>query len=71
MKTLYKGTKIVGEKGNVYHIDSVISVGTGQGDIYKVCNDRKEIFAFKLFHTGNPKKIRRQIERLMQRGQAW
>lgn len=70
METLYKGTKLMGENGNVYHVDSVISVGTGQGDIYKVRNDRKEVFAFKLFHTGKPKKIRRQIERLVRRGQA-
>lgn len=70
METLYKGIKLVGENGTVYHVDSVISVGTGQGDIYKVRNDRKEVFAFKLFHTGKPRKIRRQIEKLVRRGQA-
>ncbi len=70
METLYKGTKLTGENGNIYHIDSVISTGTGQGDIYKVRNDRKEVFALKLFHTGKPKKIRRQIETLVRRGQA-
>lgn len=70
MEMLYKGTRLSGENGNIYHVDSVISTGTGQGDIYKVRNDRKEVFALKLFHTGKPKKIRRQIETLVRRGQA-
>ncbi|MDE7108194.1 MAG: hypothetical protein K2O39_07715 [Clostridiales bacterium] len=70
METLYKGTKLLGENGNIYRVDSLISTGTGQGDIYKVRNDRKEVFALKLFHTGKPKKIRRQIETLVRRGQA-
>ena len=53
---LFKGTKITGKNGNVYTVDSLISEGTGQGDIYKLRNDRKEVYAFKLFHTGNKKK---------------
>lgn len=70
MQKLYKGAKLIGENGNVYYVVSEISSGTGQGDIYKVRNERKEIFAFKLFHTGKQKRIRRQIERLVRRGQA-
>ena len=48
----------------------LISEGTGQGDIYKVINDKKEIFALKLFHTGKKKDNLEQIKKLIKRGQA-
>lgn len=67
---LFKGTKITGKSGNVYTVDSLISEGTGQGDIYKVRNERREVYAFKLFHTGNRKKNLEQIEKLIRRGRA-
>ena len=67
---LYKGTQFAGKDGNNYTVDEVISVGTGQGDIYRVHNQRKEKFAFKYFHTGNKKKLYEQIEKLIKRGQA-
>lgn len=67
---LYKGTEFKDKDGNDYTVDEVISVGTGQGDIYRVHNQRKEKFALKLFHTGNKKKLLAQIEKLIKRGQA-
>jgi len=71
MKTLHKGLQISGRNGNVYTIDSLISAGTGQGDIYRVFNSRKEVFAMKLFHPGSKKKkLLKQIIRLIKRGQA-
>lgn len=71
MNVLHKGVQIEGRNGNTYTIESLISAGTGQGDIYKVFNVRKEVFALKLFHPGgNKKKQLKQIERLIRRGQA-
>lgn len=67
---LYKGTRFTGENGNTYIIEKTISIATGQGDIYLVHNERKEKYAFKLFHKGNVKKLRSQIETLIKRGQA-
>lgn len=70
MKSLYKGTRFTGENGNDYVVTKVISTGTGQGDIFLVQNARKEKFAFKLFHKGDKKILREQIEKLMKRGHA-
>ena len=70
MTQLSKGAKILSEDGKKeFIVDSVINVGTGQGDIYKVHSD-KETYALKLFHSGNPDKIHRQIVRLQKRGRA-
>lgn len=64
------GDKIRTEDGSKeFVIDSLIHTGSGQGDIYKVHND-KDVYALKLFHTGDYKKLRRQIERLQKRGRA-
>ncbi|HIS36259.1 TPA: serine/threonine protein kinase [Candidatus Scatousia excrementigallinarum] len=70
MRTLFKGTVVHGQNGNTYKIIKLISQGTGQGDIYKVINARKEVFAFKLFHSGTKDFNQRLIERLMRRGQV-
>lgn len=71
MKTiLYKGTRIKGKNGGLYVVESLINHSTGQGDVYKIKNDRKEVFALKLFHSGDRKKNLLQIERLIRRGQA-
>ena len=70
MQKLYKGTRVAGQNGNLYTVDSLISEGTGQGDIYKVFNVRREVYAMKLFHAGSRKKLLKQIERLIKRGQA-
>ena len=67
---LHKGFRITGNDGNVYVVDSVISIGTGQGDIYKVFNLRREKLALKLFHKGNMQTLEKQIDLLMKRGQA-
>ncbi len=67
---LYKGLKFTGSSGNVYTVESVISIGTGQGDVYKVHNARMEKFAFKLFHKGNVNALQKQIDLLIKRGQA-
>lgn len=67
---LYKGTRFTGENGNTYIVEKTISIATGQGDIYLVHNERKEKYAFKLFHKGDTKKLRAQIETLIKRGQA-
>ena len=64
------GDKIRTEDGSKeFVIDSLIHTGSGQGDIYKVHND-KDVYALKLFHTGDYKKLRSQIERLQKRGRA-
>ena len=53
------GDKIRTEDGSKeFVIDSLIHTGSGQGDIYKVHND-KDVYALKLFHTGDYKKLRR------------
>lgn len=70
MERLYKGSTIVGSNGNKYKIDKLISQGTGQGDVYKVLNERMEVFALKLFHPGKRKRKLEQIQRLIKRGQA-
>ena len=67
---LYKGTRFTGENGHTYIVEKTISVATGQGDIYLVHNERKEKYAFKLFHRGDMQKLRVQIETLIKRGQA-
>ena len=70
METLKKGRRLVGENGGLYEIESLISQGTGQGDIYRAHNAKKERFAIKLFHKGDTVALRKQIERLIRRGQA-
>lgn len=67
---LLKGETLRGKSGELYRVESLISNGTGQGDIYRVRSSRKEVFAVKLFHTGDRKKNLKQIARLMKRGQA-
>lgn len=62
--------KILSEdKSKEFVVDSLIHSGTGQGDIYKV-HSGKDVYAMKLFHTGNVKDISRQIENLKRRGKA-
>lgn len=62
--------KISSEDGkHEFIVESLIHTGSGQGDIYRVRED-KDVYALKLFHTGNPKRIRRQIETLQRRGRA-
>lgn len=62
--------KFMSEDGKKeFIVDSLIHTGSGQGDIYKVHCD-KDIYALKLFHTGDVKRIRRQIEILKKRGRA-
>ena len=50
-------------------VDALIHSGTGQGDIYKV-HEGKDVYALKLYHTGDPKRHRRQIDILYKRGRA-
>lgn len=62
--------KIRSEDGkHEFIVESLIHTGSGQGDIYKV-RENKDVYALKLFHTGNPKRIRKQIETLQRRGRA-
>lgn len=62
--------KIISEDGkHEFLVESLIHTGSGQGDIYRVRED-KDVYAFKLFHTGDPKRIRKQIETLQRRGRA-
>ena len=62
--------KISSEDGaREFTVDSLIHTGSGQGDIYKV-HSGKDIYALKLFHTGDQKRIRRQIDILRKRGRA-
>ena len=64
------GERVFAENSNkTFIVDSLLHAGSGQGDIYKVHSD-KDVYAMKLFHTGNPKAIRRQIENLQRRGVA-
>ena len=70
MTYLKAGDKIHTEDGKrEFIIDSLIHTGSGQGDIYKIHSD-KDIYALKLFHTGDAKKLHKQIERLKKRGRA-
>lgn len=57
------------EGGREFTVEGLIHSGSGQGDIYKV-RAGKEIYALKLFHTGDPKRIRRQIGYIKRRGRA-
>ncbi len=67
---LFKGTRLKSENGNTYIVEKTISIATGQGDIFLAHNERKEKYALKLFHKGDVKKLRAQIEMLIKRGQA-
>ncbi len=70
MTYLKPGEKIFTEDlKREFVIDSLIHTGSGQGDIYKIHSD-KDIYALKLFHTGDVKKLNKQIERLKNRGRA-
>lgn len=70
MTHLKKGDKLLSDDGNKeFTVDSLIHTGTGQGDIYKV-HSGNELYALKLFHTGDMQRIHRQIERLRKRGRA-
>ena len=66
---LEKDTLLVAESGQEYRVLSLISSGTGQGDIYKVSRDDGE-YALKLFYAGEEDRMRRQILTLMKRGKA-
>ena len=70
MTHLKTGDKIYSEDGaKAFVVDSIIHTGSGQGDIYKVRSDQ-DVYAMKLFHTGNMKRLHRQISRLQKRGKA-
>lgn len=70
MIKLKPGTKIASENNlKVFIVDSLLHTGSGQGDIYKVHSDH-DVYALKLFHTGNQKRLRNQIAVLQRRGQA-
>ena len=70
MVSLKPGDRISTTDGRrEFIIDSLIHTGTGQGDIYKVHTD-KDVFALKLFHTGDAQRLHKQIERLKRRGRA-
>lgn len=70
MTKLKKGDVVRSEDGKrEFIVDALIHTGTGQGDIYKVHSD-KDIFALKLFHTGDMNILKRQMHRLQLRGRA-
>ena len=67
---LKPGEKITSDDGKrEFIIDSLINSGSGQGDIYKV-RSGKDLFALKLFHTGNQDDLKKQIDILKKRGRA-
>ena len=66
---LLKDTVIVSESNQEYIIMSLISSGTGQGDIYKVSCEGQE-YALKLFYARESDLMRQQIQVLMKRGKA-
>lgn len=66
---LLKDTVIVSETNQEYRIMSLVSSGTGQGDIYKVSCEGQE-YALKLFYAGESDLMRQQIQVLMKRGKA-
>lgn len=66
---LNKNTVVHSESGTEYKVDSLISSGTGQGDVYKVIADGSE-YAMKLFYGGDEEKMLEQIRVLMKRGKA-
>ncbi len=72
MLKLKPGTKITFKSNNlikVFTVDSLLHTGSGQGDIYKVYSNQ-DIYALKLFHTGDQKRLRKQMSALQRRGQA-
>ena len=67
MTKLKKGDVVRSEDGKrEFIVDALIHTGTGQGDVYKVHSD-KDIFALKLFHTGDMNILKRQMHRLQLR----
>lgn len=66
---LIKDTMIISETNKAYIIASLISTGTGQGDIYRVTYNGKS-FAMKLFYEGESDYLREQISILIKRGKA-
>lgn len=66
---LNKNTVITSERNTKYIVISLISSGTGQGDIYKVSSDGRE-YAMKLFYGEDEEKLLEQINILMKRGKA-
>lgn len=66
---LNKNTTILSDKGTEYTISSLISSGTGQGDVYKVTSGGTE-YAMKLFYNEGEEKLLEQIRVLMKRGKA-
>ena len=66
---LPQDTVLLSEMNQEYRIVSLISSGTGQGDIYKVACDGGE-YALKLFYDGESDLMRQQIQVLMKRGKA-
>lgn len=70
MKHLHPGDKIRTEDGSrEFTVDALLHTGSGQGDIYQIHADR-EVYAMKLFHSGDTARLRRQIEALTRRGRA-
>ena len=66
---LLKDMILLSETNKEYKIVSLVSSGTGQGDIYKVNCDGQE-YALKLFYDGESDLMRQQIQVLMKRGKA-
>lgn len=72
MKYLDRGYKVVSDNGKKsFLVDSLISRGTGQANIYLVREEKsRDLYALKLFYPGNEKAHRAQIARLKRRGRA-
>ncbi|MBQ9749780.1 MAG: serine/threonine protein kinase [Clostridia bacterium] len=64
---LEKDTTIVSESGQEYVVLSLVSEGTGQGDVYRVSSDGAD-YALKLFYGGNEEVLKEQVRVLMKRG---
>lgn len=64
---LKKGTAIVSDTNQEYVVISLVSEGTGQGDIYRVISNGTD-YALKLFYEGNEEVLKEQIRVLMKRG---
>ena len=70
MIKLKQGERVASADGKrEYTVEQLIHEGSGQGDIYKV-RQGKDVFALKLFHSGDPARHLKQIERLRLRGKA-
>lgn len=66
---LQKDMILISESKRKYRVESLISSGTGQGDVYKVtCGG--QTYALKLFFAAESDLMRQQIQVLIKRGQA-